>query len=177
MISYLTTTLQQHAFIRRSIQGILLQADNIKKIGSSSHLLFWDCGYTLRGAVCLNFLYTAQLPVTEVLFHDLIRPGLHSPDTPLIWWKFLSRHIKPRILGPQVPLPWLTFKAEVHVVGRGSKLRKPVVATPTQCQLMEGGCHSSKRSAWGGWFYLDQGMEASMPNGIVKKIQISLGRK
>lgn len=72
-----------------------------------------------------------QLPVTEVLFHVgayLIRPGLHSPDTLLIWWKFLSRHIKPRILGPQVPLPWLTFKSEVHVVGRGTKLRKPVIA-------------------------------------------------
>lgn len=45
-----------------SIQGILLQAGHTKKMGSSSKLSFWDCGFNLGGACCLNVSLTVPAP-------------------------------------------------------------------------------------------------------------------
>lgn len=101
---------------RRSTQGSLLLAGNAKKMGSSSKLSFWGCGFTLGGADCLSFSFTAPAPYFRGSIPckcTLIRLVLHSPtQSPLIWWKFLHRHVQPRILGPQSPLPWLTLWAE-----------------------------------------------------------------
>lgn len=73
----------------------------------------------------------------------LIQPGLHPPtQSPLIWWKFLPRHVKPRMLGHHS----LVLRAEIPCWGERKQAEK-VVATTTQCQLIERGCHSRKKKS------------------------------